>query len=1180
MTVIMTPQMRRYQDSITQGVKEEYRVAKLARKKGYDPVLDIEMPLARNMAERVEGLISILSPQIIGSGVSKRLAQLEEKYGKLDWRVALSIGLEVAQEKFYSFDSKLKAMETGIRVGLAYLTLGVVSSPIEGFVELKIKKRRDGKEYFCLMYSGPIRSAGGTGAAVSVIVADHIRKHMGYDVFDPTEDEIKRMSTELYDYHEHITNLQYLPKEQEIHFLVRHLPVQLDGDPSETMEVSNYKDLPRIETNRVRNGPCLVIGECLAQKAPKLLKQLNLWGDDFDLTDWKFIEDFVKLQKELKAKGKVKEEVKGVKPVYTFIEDLVAGRPVLTHPLGVGGFRLRFGRSRVCGFSAASIHPATMIILDNFIAIGTQLKVERPGKAATLTTCDSIEGPIVKLKNGSVVKVDSEPIARKVRDEVEEILFIGDILFNYGDFFTRAHILVPAGYCEEWWIQELEKATVDLFGAIDEQKLSELTGVPEHIFSTVFKHYFFTAPTGQYAVAISEKMNLPLHPAYTYYWKTINREQFLIFLQWFDRMHIVREEEIIKLILPYDESPKRVLELLGVPHIAVGREHVVIGKDDAYALLASLSIEKKDLSEQISKIKEMPTSDTLELVNAISRVKLRDKAGTFIGARMGRPEKAKMRKLTGNPHTLFPIGDEGGRLRSFQSAMEAGKITAEFPVYECMQCEKETIFPLCEQCGKKTEKRYFCNLCGLIPTPECKKHGRAPSFRKKEIPIKTYFDAAIKTLKLHAYPDLIKGIRGTSNKEHVPEHLMKGILRAKHEVSVNKDGTVRYDMTQLPITHFKPKEIGTSVEKLRALGYEKDAYGNDVTGDDQVIEIKPQDIILPYCKESFDEGAEKVLFNVANFIDDMLERMYEVDPYYKLKTPEDLVGHLVVALAPHISAGIAGRIIGFSQTQGLFAHPMFHAACRRDCDGDELSVALLLDVLLNFSRSFIPNNRGATQDAPLVLTSELNPAEVDDMVFDVDVAWKYPLEFYEACMQLKDPSAIKIERLGNFLNTERQYEGMGFTHPTTDINRGVTCSAYKTLPSMEEKLKGQTRLAEKIRAVDERDVARLVIEKHFLKDIRGNLRKFSTQEFRCVKCNEKFRRPPLLGKCTVCGGKLLFTVSEGSIVKYLEPAISLAEKYHVPAYVIQNLELTKRRVEGVFGKDRETQQGLGKWFSP
>ena len=124
----------------------------------------------------------------------------------------------------------------------------------------------------------------------------------------------------------------------------------------------------------------------------------------------------------------------------------------------------------------------------------------------------------------------------------------------------------------------------------------------------------------------------------------------------------------------------------------------------------------------------------------------------------------------------------------------------------------------------------------------------------------------------------------------------------------------------------------------------------------------------------------------------------------------------------------------------------------------------------------------------------------------------------------------------------------------------------------------QMNLAEKLRGVDEADVARLVIEKHFIRDIKGNLRKFSMQQFRCVACNEKFRRPPLNGKCSKCWGKIIFTISEGSIVKYLEPSLSLADKYDLPTYLKQTLELVKRRIEGVFGKEKEKQLGLGAWF--
>jgi len=183
----MSKELNNYFKKIEQDVLATYKIANKARKLGFDPKEEVEIPLAKNMAERVEGLIGAVIPEIIDSGLSKRIQKLEKKYGKLDFRVALSISLEVVQEKFCKFENKIKAIETGIRVGLAYLTLGVVSSPLEGFVELKIKKRRDGKQYFCLMYSGPIRSAGGTAGALSVVIADFLRKNTGYEVLMPSE---------------------------------------------------------------------------------------------------------------------------------------------------------------------------------------------------------------------------------------------------------------------------------------------------------------------------------------------------------------------------------------------------------------------------------------------------------------------------------------------------------------------------------------------------------------------------------------------------------------------------------------------------------------------------------------------------------------------------------------------------------------------------------------------------------------------------------------------------------------------------------------------------------------------------------------------------------------------------------------------------------------------------------
>ena len=89
---------------------------------------------------------------------------------------------------------------------------------------------------------------------------------------------------------------------------------------------------------------------------------------------------------------------------------------------------------------------------------------------------------------------------------------------------------------------------------------------------------------------------------------------------------------------------------------------------------------------------------------------------------------------------------------------------------------------------------------------------------------------------------------------------------------------------------------------------------------------------------------------------------------------------------------------------------------------------------------------------------------------------------------------------------------------------------------------------------------------------------YKMSSVRCVNCNEKFRRPPLIGKCTKCGGKIIFTISQGSVTKYMKPTMDLANNYKLPDYMNQTLELLQRRIDSVFGIDIEKQEGLGKWF--
>jgi len=249
--------MQSYFKSLMSKVDLAYDVAGKARSKGFDPESKVDIPQARDMAERVEGLISNVVEGLKGSRLIPRIKELEKEFGHLDWRVALKIAEETAEEKFCSFNDKREALEVGIRVGFAYHTLGIVAAPLEGFIGLKIKRTRKGKEYLAPCFAGPIRGAGGTAEAFCLVLVDYLRVKFGYASYDPDENEVNRFVTEIRDYHERVTNLQYFPSEEELRFLVQHLAIEVDGDPTEKRDVSNYKDLARVETNRIRGGHLL-----------------------------------------------------------------------------------------------------------------------------------------------------------------------------------------------------------------------------------------------------------------------------------------------------------------------------------------------------------------------------------------------------------------------------------------------------------------------------------------------------------------------------------------------------------------------------------------------------------------------------------------------------------------------------------------------------------------------------------------------------------------------------------------------------------------------------------------------------------------------------------------------------------------------------------------------------------
>ena len=1099
-----------YFSELKEKISQAYTVGNKARAEGRDPAMEVESVPAGDLATRVEGLVG-------PPGIAAKIRTLGR--GNIAKIIDDILGPNISSLPKEKMEEKI---EQAVRTSLAILTEGVVAAPIEGIAKVKILSNPDGSYYLAIYFSGPIRSAGGTAQGVSVVFADYIQKKLAIPGYRPTQDEMERYVEEIKIYNDRVSRLQYLPNDDEIREILRNLPVCVDGDPTDEREVSIHRDLARIETNRIRGGMCLVIAEGIAQKSAKVMKHAAAMG-----LDWNWLSKLAKL--------KTKASSSDLRPQPKFMSEVVGGRPIFSSQAAKGGFRLRYGRSRSSGIAAKCVHPATQILLDSFIAAGTQLKIEYPGKGCVITPCDEIDGPVVKLKDGSVMRVESAAKAREIKPDVEEILSVGDILISYGDFLQSNTPLLPAGYCEEFWIQEVREKS---------EKIPIKMSPRE-------------------AVEFSEEFSVPLHPRYTYNWEDITVKELEKLAKWFFSGELNTKYFLLK---KDDCEAKRVLECLCVPH-EVKDDKVLI--EEFIPLLTQMGIYHDGKIKQglfVGRLENFqPDSNAFDFIEKISPIKVRKKVGTYIGARMGRPEKAKERKLAPPVHSLFPIGMAGGKERNINAAAEKTSLPVELASFKCEKCGSKSMFPTCQKCGGKTILRRICPSCKSVSEnetcPRCK--SRTLYYEMQDIDIKTLWKNAVDRV---GHAD-VKGVIGLISSYKIPESLEKGILRAKRDIYVFKDGTIRYDATNVPLTHFKPKEINTSIEKLKKLGYERDTYDKPLTHEDQILELKVQDIIM------HDEGLHYI-FKVSQFVDEELEKIYRLDKFYNAETKDDLIGTLIVGLAPHTSAGIIGRLIGTTKANVCFAHPFWHAAKRRNCDGDEDSVILLLDVLINFSRKYLPERRGGQMDAPLVISTILDPKEIDDEAHKMEMVDGYNLEFYNATQERKNPGEIKIDIVQNILKTE-PYKNLRFTHSTSDVSGDIFESTYVRLKTMVEKVDSQLKIAEKIRAVNETEVAELVINSHFLRDAYGNLRAFARQKFRCVKCNKSYRRIPLVGKCTKCGGKLLLTVSEGSIRKYIGISLKLSEKYNVAPYMKQRLMLLQREVDSLFVNDLSKQIGLG-----
>ena len=1330
-------EMERYHNQLDSETERLYTLASEAREKGLDFSTEVEIPRAIDLADRTEKL---LEEYLDGLEIAESIRTMLQEEDRET--TAIKIACQVSNQMMERTGDQQRSIDAGLRVGLAILTEAILVAPLEGIGQVRLLNNVDGSTFLSIDFCGPIRAAGGTAQAMAVLIGDMIRSELGLAKYEPTFAEVERVKEAFGLYR---AGMQYKPTPEEIDVIVKSCPVMINGESTEDIECAGYREVRNIDDGRVRGGVLLVIGEGLCLKAPKIQKHV----ERLEIPGWGFISEFANRGKKSDSKGKNEFVSKVIKTDSRFMKDIIAGRPVFGMPNEPGGFRLRYGRPRASGLAAAGMNPVSMKAMSSFISVGTQMKIERPGKACAVTPCTEIDGPMVLLDDGTFIRVNEEEKWNEIEDQVRAIWDNGELMLGFGEFLENNKTLVPSAFTSEWWASEVLDSIKDQddldflksilsFHEIDLQRSppwelkrrlrskSERLEVEWQLrdWHNSLRHI---EVDWNATIEISKRWNVGIHPSHNPQWSDlpifilpkfidalseaiIENENLRIpdaVLGWTAPMviestpmvdtitnnqtnlrrkdssanqkteildvgrHKISEIDLEQISpnLGFNQHGlvKSVLMCLGITHQHEGDDIVIEGywnslmhglgfsiidgrvtegkdvrdliqnkmnsidnaknivklENDRSKILdekrrtariqaetaarqrgediAATELAGKEAQEAIEdhgsddeeglnnakiEIDENDVMNSLWIVKNVSSLEWIDAAPCRIGCRMGRPEKAAPREMKQKAHALYPIQNYGGPQRLLATAVSReGSIRVTVGPRRCLKCGRETPHIRChhrtipnepQECGGRT-----------VPADRRGGHLRNRLGELTTIPLADILEVKRISLGLDRLPERIKAMKGLTSKAQYPEPIEKGILRAIHDVSAFRDGTIRYDMIDVPVTHFRPIEIGTSVEKLVELGYTHDIRGHELKEDTQILELFPQDFIPSR------NGGEHLL-KISQYLDDLLVRFYKMEPEFNAKTIDDLVGQLGIALAPHTSGGVLCRFIGWTNASAGYGHTLFHAAKRRNCDGDEDCIMLLLDGLLNFSRMILPSSRGGRMDAPLTLTTRLNPMELDKGALHVDAGWNYSKEFYLETLHSPHPRQIMDKKLVDFVNnrigTVGAVRGYGFSHDLESLDAGPINSAYKTLGSMTDKMSAQLALGRKLRSVDARVVASTVIGSHLLPDVRGNLNAFSRQKFRCAKCNHSYRRLPLAGKCiqmqgasgglhghhssrmeeTRCGGNLILTVSQGAVRKYLGVINHVIDNFGIDPYTQQYVDWMADSVESVFQNDKVT----------
>ncbi len=726
-------------------------------------------------------------------------------------------------------------------------------------------------------------------------------------------------------------------------------------------------------------------------------------------------------------------------------------------PLLIQNFHLKIDRTPNTGIGTIGIHPVVFELLDRRITCGVQVLVN--DKRYTLTSTSLAKPPLAKLRSKSIVQLKDTDTLKQVKHQIEYLTSWGEAIFSPEDFPQENQNSL---YTRLKWMEDLSNKITD--------RTTETGIYPDELKNfSLFANNLYIEPTAEQTTHASELLGIPLHPSFHYGLGFLSSQEILA-LQTNSSVDSLN----VKIEISSNKLTDQIVEKLLIPTTFDPSRNVYIVEGDP-AKIFNFILQRCKINDfhVISNI--CPRSIVPIQLHIIN-------------------QETNQQNTQPQAHVIFPVGSYVQN----NDIISSYSLPFRMPICKrlCNVCSFVSPYKICPICDSETTQLYYCQTCKTSSTsPTCNKcNSSCVSYDNNYVDIEKIIDHAVKKVGIRPYAPL-RGITQATGPFKEVERIEKGILRQKHNLNVFKDGSVRFTITNAPLTTFTPKLVNASVGRLKELGYLTDINNKELRSEEQIIYLKPQDVILSF-------KAADHLRRVCDFLDEELSSLYSVTPFYNIKDQSDLIGHLIVSINENNDFALVGRIIGFTESPLCLAHPVWHLSKQSRCSGVADQITMLLDALLNFSSHYFSplNSKGTISSIQPIL----DPEEYFQFTNNIAIT----------------SSSIRSRTIR--LKTEDYIFKMYSSSQHLPTICSQNHSSYYDLSHLDQ-IKLQIQINEYSSTPNE--ILDNTIKTTVIPTILYTISRYTKQQFKCKNCNKVYRRQTYSGTCIVCGKQLQPTVT-------------------------------------------------------